>query len=703
VDGGDLLMARRRANSVSGGGEPLFSSAPLDESQWFGPLEPLAPVAPKGVAGRRFDLRPGYNLVTQPRGDARTSFRELRALADNYDLLRLVLETRKDQLAALEWGVRNKDEGKRDDADPRVHAVMDFLARPDREHDWATWLRALYEDMAVIDAATIYPRRDRRQQLYALELVDGATVKPLIDDHGRRPALPRPAYQQNLVGLPAVDYSAAELYYLPRNYRSAFVYGFPPVEQIVMTVNIALRRQLHQLEYYTSGTMPDALIGVPDTWTPQQIEEFQAYFDALLTDNTAERRKVRFVPAGISKGFVQTKEAALKDETDEWLARIVCYALSVSPQWAVKVMNRATAESAHEEARQEGLQPWMQWGKAAMDHCLDLGFGYGDLEFYWEEADDPDIDKQSQRLLGQLERGAITLDEFRAETGRNPYPGGIGAKPLIYTSAGAVTLESVLNPPPAAIPEGNLSELGAGKGGMAKAERISTTLTEIFANLLAREGKRLAAAVRRMKKAGGDDDPFELDPDAWEEAEAAARAELERLAQGGVGRGAAEIGLADEKLTELANPRAVQWAEAHAAELVSGVRDTTRAQLKALVAESEEEGWSVAALAGAIGDSTAFAAERAQRIAETETRFADNQGALTAWQSAKDLGVEVKKRWLARGENVCAECQSNEADGAIDVDDSFNSGDDAPPAHPGCECDIEPVLADPSTGSGEGE
>ena len=32
---------------------------------------------------------------------------------------------------------------------------------------------------------------------------------------------------------------------------------------LAQRVNIALRRQLWQLDYYTEGSIPDALIGVP--------------------------------------------------------------------------------------------------------------------------------------------------------------------------------------------------------------------------------------------------------------------------------------------------------------------------------------------------------------------------------------------------------------------------------------------------------
>ncbi len=43
--------------------------------------------------------------------------------------------------------------------------------------------------------------------------------------------------------------------------------------------NIALRRQLWQLDYYTEGSIPDAPIGVPTNWTPEQIKQFQDYWD----------------------------------------------------------------------------------------------------------------------------------------------------------------------------------------------------------------------------------------------------------------------------------------------------------------------------------------------------------------------------------------------------------------------------------------
>jgi len=299
-------------------------------ADWFGPLDPLKPIAPPDVAGRRFDFPPGYNLVTRPRAYEPIGFAELRAFADAYDLLRLVIETRKDQMERQRWRIRPRGlAGGRvlgtshngtsldTDAQARVAAIEHFFHKPDGVTRWKTWLRALLEDMFVIDAATLYCQRTRSGQLCALQQLDGATIKRVIDDWGRTPLPYRdadgvmvypPAYQQVLKGLPAVNYSARDIIYRPRNVRAHRVYGYSPVQQVLMTVNIALRRQMWQLDYFTEGSIPDALIGVPNSWTPEQIKQFQDYWDTEFVGDLARRRRAKFVPGDTAAKVVQTKE-----------------------------------------------------------------------------------------------------------------------------------------------------------------------------------------------------------------------------------------------------------------------------------------------------------------------------------------------------------------------------------------------------------
>ena len=197
-------------------------------ADWFGPLPPQKPVAPPEVAGRQFDYPPGFNLNTRPRAYEPISFGDLRALADTYDLVRIIIETRKDQLARLEWNVRPRA-GRLAADDARVRRIEAFWARPDGAGDWASWLRTLLEDVLVIDAPALWCERSRAGALLRLHPIDGASLKRVIDDWGRTPPPPLPAYQQVLHGLPAVNYTASDILYRPRNPRVHKVYGFSPV------------------------------------------------------------------------------------------------------------------------------------------------------------------------------------------------------------------------------------------------------------------------------------------------------------------------------------------------------------------------------------------------------------------------------------------------------------------------------------------
>jgi len=420
--------------------------------EWFGSGEALEPVAPKEAAGRAFDYPMSINITVQPRAGEGINFLMLRALAESYDVLRLVIETRKDQVAKMDWQIVPREDGKAKEGDERITALKSFFAYPDRIHSWGTWLRIMLEDMLVIDAPTIYPRFNKGGLLYAFEPVDGATIKCLIDANGRPPAPPEPAYQQILKGLPATEYTSPvsgtasnQLVYSPRNPRAHKVYGYSPVEQIIMSVNMALRRQMHQMEFYTEGTVPDALLEVPADWTVDQIKEFQLWWDSILSGQTGERRKVRFIPGGMKPHF--TKEAILKDEMDEWLARVVCFCFSVPPTPFVKQVNRATAATAAESALQEGLIPLLKWVKDLMDFLIFTYFGYLDLEFAWKTEVDVEPKIQAEIDASDVSKAIKTLDEVRESRGLPPYEGGIGAKPLIYTASGAVLLEEAIKPP----------------------------------------------------------------------------------------------------------------------------------------------------------------------------------------------------------------------------------------------------------------
>jgi HK97 family phage portal protein len=405
----------------------------------FSPGYPIVPTECEPV--RLWDFPGGYNTIYTPRSYEAIGFDELRALAESHDITRIAIETRKDQIEKLVWAIKSRNERcPASDAASRIEGLTKFWHRPDGEQPFATWLREALEDVLVLDAPAFEIRRNRGGDIIGLDIVDGSTIKVLLDDTGRRPKFPAPAYEQIIRGRPWRLLSRDELIYLPRNPRPHKAYGFSPVEQIVMTVNIGLRRQVMQLQHFTEGNVPPGLLNAPDGWSAEQIRQFQEWFDSILAGNTATRTRLVWSPSGAT--YQPFKEAPYKDDFDEWLARIVCYAFSLPPTAFTPQVNRATAQAAQEAALEEGLAPLLGWVKRLVDDVIQNRMGHTDLEFAWSDVRSTDPKDQATILGSYVKEGIYALNEAREILGLGPVEGG--NEPMFLTAQGPVLLREAV-------------------------------------------------------------------------------------------------------------------------------------------------------------------------------------------------------------------------------------------------------------------
>jgi hypothetical protein len=461
-----------RALSPSDNG-PYSPEAPGTGPDWFGPLQPMPPIAPRGVEGRAWDFAPGFNLQTQPRGLEPVSFHALRSIAEAYDPLRLVIERRKDQMCRLPWTIRQKHEGpgKRPKAAQlspamreRIGDVTDFFRKPEYGKTFRPFLRELLEDLFVLDQPVVHLKR-HGGSVVAIQNLDGATIARKLDDWGRQPA-PRPwngeefgwngqtvtqanftqtgfkyldgiayppAWQQVLKGLPAVDYTALDLIVAPNNPRPGRPYGYSPVEQVMTTVATAMRRAQSQLEYFREGNQPDAIYSLPPAWTPDQIARYQDYFDALHSGNLGQRRKMKFMADG---DYTALKEPPLKNDFDEWIVRIICFAFSYPPSAFMALNNRSVVQQHDRTGEEEGLQSTKLWAADLFNGIIENHLGDDEIEFVWKEEEDVDQAKQSTILRGYVVDGIMTINEVRERLGEEPLTDPNANIPMARTAAG---------------------------------------------------------------------------------------------------------------------------------------------------------------------------------------------------------------------------------------------------------------------------
>lgn len=684
---------------------------------WFGPSEPITGVAPEGTAGRQFDYGTGVNLNNTPRQGELYGFAVMRALADSSDLLRVIIERRKDQIVRMDWVIKVKDKAgtvgdESATPDPRCDLVEEFFRFPDREHDWATWLRMLLEDLLVIDAPTVYPRKTKGGELYSLDPIDGATIKRVLDTYGRTPMGNEVAYQQILKGMPAVDYTFDELFYLPRNPRTHKVYGYSPVEQIINIITLALNRQTYQTSYYTHGSTPDLIFEVPAEWSSEQTQQFSDWWNNLLSGNLQERRRTQFVPKGAKP--IDTKEKALTDQADEWIARVACFAFGISPHGFVKEVNRATAETAQQASQSEGLAPLMMWVKSMMDRIICVYFG-SDLEFIWQSDEMVSPKDQADIDVKYVTAKILTEDEVRSKRF------GLGAlpvKPEITEDPSVDDEQSQDKKEKFSKAKKSVSPINRDrvviKDATAALQEQLQSFFEMESELLAQD---LIAAIQNetLGKVTDDDGLIgkilnTLTFGRWQTLVDGLKSTLQVVSLDGVNEAFFQVGVNPDTMDDalsLANQKAIDYAADRAAELVGmqwkngelvenpnptySITESTRDMLRGKVSQAMEEGWSNDKLTAEIKADYSFSAERAASIAQTETAIADVEGNMATYE---ETDLVESKQWLA-APGCCQKCAA--LDGVIvPLNDYFVPGSfrKNSPLHPHCRCDVLPVLKD---------
>lgn len=294
----------------------------------FGPGVPVMPMIEESEP--RWELyNPGVNLNILPRsGWNLMSFQQLRNIAAACKEVRLNIELIKRTIRGFDWEISPvKDDHAFDSSE-----LDTFFAKPDGVHDLKGWIEIILEDLLVLDAVAIWPHL-KGNRMVAAEPISADTIRINIDFRGRPAFPPAPAYFQVLWGVPRMWTTSDRIIYSMMHPRAYVPYGKPAIEDIVASINVSIRRELQRIGYYTEGNVPHSFVGLPSTWTVDQIKEYQNYVDTLVKGNESRTTKFIFIPhdgANIPVSAFQTNDL---DGTglDEHLMKVACWAFGNSP------------------------------------------------------------------------------------------------------------------------------------------------------------------------------------------------------------------------------------------------------------------------------------------------------------------------------------------------------------------------------------
>jgi len=386
----------------------------------------------------------------------------------------------------------------------------------------------------------------------------------------------------------------------------------------------------------------------------------------------------------------------------------------------VENSNRATIEAADYLYTKNVLKPCLDLIQQQLQAQLVPQF---DEKLIWEFDNPVPEDKEFKLKQANdgLEKGAITVDEWREANEKDPLPKDRGQ--VLY-----VPYNAVITP---------VEELGDGEGddeGKAyrgnevragpRKELSEEQKTAIWWTFEKNARKREPALIRDLKKffqaqqdeitrnlteiLGGEEGNIEgLQKDAdsllerlinWA-AQVAAMKKLLRshwLAsmQDGHRLATETFGLAVS--FDLLAPAMTEWIDTHGAEKVKGINETTRAALRETLAEGLREGESVPKLRDRVTEVfTRAKGPRSEAIARTETH---NSMAYGTFETYRTAGVK-KKEWLATRDARVRDSHDALNGDKVEIGERFKNGlmypgDPNGPAREviNCRCTLLPVF-----------
>ena len=429
----------------------------------FTPGVPLVPGAinPLQERGRpdprRYEFLVAQNInITETR---LVPFSTLRAAADQIDILRRCIEVLKNKVAALEWDIVISDSASekiiaeaggnhlqamdkaRQAFSSDIDRLVDFWKMPDVAEGltFADWIRLCLEEVLVLDAWAIWPQKSVGGDLLGFKVLDGSTIKPLINDLGFRPTPEQgPAYQQILYGFPRSEFditndspdadgefTSDQLVYNIMNRRTWTVYGYSPVERSLTIADIYLRRQQWIRAEYTDGVVPEMLFETDATFgnNPELLRAYENIFNDDLAGQTEQRKRARLLPAGIKAVQLEGYGEKFSDTFDEYLITSICGHFGVLPTEIGFSSKGGIGASGHqkgesESAQQLGLEPIQQWLSKVITNLSYSFLGMPrELEFKFMASTRNDTKEQADRDDTEVRNGGMTINEHRAENG----------------------------------------------------------------------------------------------------------------------------------------------------------------------------------------------------------------------------------------------------------------------------------------------
>lgn len=360
--------------------------------------------------------------------------------------------TTREQLLPL---AEQKLEELKEEQEKRIQACKKFFAQPNDDDDFVTFFHKTMHDVLVMDAGAAEKEFDDQGSIVALWPVAGESVRIKTNEHGQVLG-----YIQGEQVAKPVEFDEDSLVYFISNPRTSTPYGLSPIETLHREVATDLFQLGFTAKYFENNGIPPGILtlfGVSEEEFKRMLRQIEVQKSknpsSVIVTATQEKGDMAYTPLrgqgdNDSKGYI---------ELSTWIVKRICGVYRVAPAQIGYLegtggMSSNTSDVQKSIHSSKAVRPILNLFERKMTiEVIHRTFGWTDLKFAFTYVD-PEAEKEEhERDMADLEKGALTINEYRKKHGNGPVPwGDVPYNPTTmknWTEANATAPDNPAPPP----------------------------------------------------------------------------------------------------------------------------------------------------------------------------------------------------------------------------------------------------------------
>lgn len=403
------------------------------------------------------------------------SFDAMRAMVEQTPILNAVIMTRQRQVArfcrpqkggkgpgfkiASKEQIENVDENEQQTMKLLESFILNcgWESKPRqrlrlKRDNFSGLMAKLVRDSLTMDSMAIETewKRDKSLGLDGIYAVDGSTIR-LCSEEGYRGEDEIFALQV-VQGQVRTAYTYDDLIYVPRNPRTDVVaggYGLAETELLVRVVTGFLNAFTYNTKYFDSNAIPKGVLNLYGSYSDEDIAAFKRYWNGMVKGVNNSWA----LPVMVSKDA----ESAAKFENfgvdaseimfAKWmtfLGSIICAIYGIAPDEinfesftsGASSLSGSDTEEKLAFSKDKGLRPLLSYLEGTLSEYV-IGEFSDKYEFQWTG-----LDEEDEKQVFERKKLTMTVNEMRAEDGRDKVDGAWGDAPLNPSLVGAWQAEN---------------------------------------------------------------------------------------------------------------------------------------------------------------------------------------------------------------------------------------------------------------------